>query len=181
VNGFIEHLTSRLGTASNYKAIAYLHTLQSTTATSKPFPVCCVLTSLSLATASNSGDFSASRSQFLSSLTLIQNCLPAVPSTELGRHLFSASLAELNCTQHCQTKVKIKVTLRRTVSRPVCLGIKHPSGVYFCQTVAGLLMWDALSDERTGLSFARVTVSSNKSVVSTYSLHFTLRTSMDPH
>jgi hypothetical protein len=24
---------------------------------------------------------------------------------------------------------------------------------YYCQTVAGLLMWDALSDERTGLSF----------------------------
>jgi hypothetical protein len=25
--------------------------------------------------------------------------------------------------------------------------------LYFCQTVAGLLMWGALSDERTGLSF----------------------------
>jgi hypothetical protein len=24
---------------------------------------------------------------------------------------------------------------------------------YYCQTVAGLLMWSALSDERTGLSF----------------------------
>jgi hypothetical protein len=24
---------------------------------------------------------------------------------------------------------------------------------YYCQTVAGLLMWDVLSDERTGLSF----------------------------
>jgi hypothetical protein len=24
---------------------------------------------------------------------------------------------------------------------------------YYCHTVAGLLMWDALSDERTGLSF----------------------------
>jgi hypothetical protein len=35
--------------------------------------------------------------------------------------------------------------LRPTVSRPVYLGMKH--------TVAGLLMWGALSDERTGLSF----------------------------
>jgi hypothetical protein len=47
--------------------------------------------------------------------------------------------------------------LRPPVSRPVSLGIKHPSGAYdqifYCQTVAGLLMWDALSDERTGLSF----------------------------
>jgi hypothetical protein len=45
--------------------------------------------------------------------------------------------------------------------------------LYYCQTVAGLLMWGALSDERTGLSFARYTVSSNKSVVSVYNLHFT--------
>jgi hypothetical protein len=37
---------------------------------------------------------------------------------------------------------------------------------YYSQTVAGLFMWGALSDERTGLSFARVAVNSNKSVVS---------------
>jgi hypothetical protein len=36
---------------------------------------------------------------------------------------------------------------------------------YFCQTVAGLLTWGALSDDRRGLSFARVTVSSNKPFV----------------
>jgi hypothetical protein len=41
---------------------------------------------------------------------------------------------------------------------PVYLGIKHPSEAYdqiffFCQTVAGLLIWGALSDEKTGLSF----------------------------
>jgi hypothetical protein len=34
-------------------------------------------------------------------------------------------------------------------------------------------MWSVLSDERTGLSFARVTVSSNESVVSVYNLQFT--------
>jgi hypothetical protein len=38
--------------------------------------------------------------------------------------------------------------------------------LYYCMTFAGLLKWGALSDERTGLSFARVTISSNKSVVS---------------
>jgi hypothetical protein len=44
---------------------------------------------------------------------------------------------------------------------------------YYCQAFAGLLMWNALSDERTGLSFARITVSSNKPVVSMYNLHVT--------
>jgi hypothetical protein len=34
-------------------------------------------------------------------------------------------------------------------------------------------MWGALSEERTGLLFARVTVSNNKSVVSMYNLYFT--------
>jgi hypothetical protein len=45
--------------------------------------------------------------------------------------------------------------------------------LYYCQIVAALLMCGALSDERTGPSFARVKVSSNKSVVSMCNLHFT--------
>jgi hypothetical protein len=35
-------------------------------------------------------------------------------------------------------------------------------------------MWDALSDERTVLSFSRDTISSNTSVVSMYNLHYML-------
>jgi hypothetical protein len=42
-------------------------------------------------------------------------------------------------------------------------------------------MWGALSDERTGLSFATVTVSSNKSVVSMYNLHFTCKYMQHTH
>jgi hypothetical protein len=56
--------------------------------------------------------------------------------------------------------------LRPTVSRPVCLGLSTHLGLtarffYYCQTIAGLLMWGALSDERTGLSFTM------------YNVHFT--------
>jgi hypothetical protein len=53
--------------------------------------------------------------------------------------------------------LSLSLMLRPTVSRPVCLAIKHPSKAYdhifISQIVAGLLMCDALSDERTRLSF----------------------------
>jgi hypothetical protein len=53
-------------------------------------------------------------------------------------------------------KDKAKIISRPTVSRPVYLGVKHSSGTprpyfYYSQIVAVLLMWGALSDEKTGL------------------------------
>jgi hypothetical protein len=69
-------------------------------------------------------------------------------------------------------KVKVKVMLRPTSwNKAPIWGLRPDLCCY--QRVAGLLMWDALSDESTGLSFARVTVSSNKSVVNIYNLHST--------
>jgi hypothetical protein len=69
VNGFVDHLYTPLGITSSYNATANLHNSQITTAPAKPFPACCVFISRFLATASNSGDYSASRSQVLSSQT----------------------------------------------------------------------------------------------------------------
>jgi hypothetical protein len=63
MKGFADHLYTPLGTASHYSAIRNFHTSQITRVHTKPFPACCVLTSLSLVTAPNSGDFSASRAQ----------------------------------------------------------------------------------------------------------------------
>jgi hypothetical protein len=53
----------------------------------------------------------------------------------------------------------LSLILRPTVSRPDCLEKKKAPiwglrpDFYYCQTVAGLLIWGALFDERTGLSF----------------------------
>jgi hypothetical protein len=71
------------------------------------FPACCVFTSSSLTTASNSGDSSASRAQVLPSPTLVRNNLPDIPSTELERHLSSSSLPERNCTRHSLAKPQL--------------------------------------------------------------------------
>jgi hypothetical protein len=57
---FIDHLHRRIVSKRNYSATANLHALQVTTAPVKSFPVCCVFSSLSLVTASNSGDSSTS-------------------------------------------------------------------------------------------------------------------------
>jgi hypothetical protein len=61
---------------------------------------------------------------------------------------------------HNWTKLGLSLMLLSTVSRPVCLGIKHASWAYdqnfitvTVKTVAGLLMWGALSGDRKGLSF----------------------------
>jgi hypothetical protein len=55
-------------------------------------------------------------------------------------------------------ELSLSLMLRPTVSRPVCLGVKHPSGAYdqifiTCVTVTVLFLWGTLSDERSDLSF----------------------------
>jgi hypothetical protein len=112
-------------TASNYSALADLsHTLQFTT-TCNAFSVCCIFTDCRLVTASNAADPSAS--------------------------VFTSLLAG-----ECR---KVKVMLRPTVSQPASLSWCQARiwglglDFYYCQTIAGLLMWSAVSDERKHLSF----------------------------
>jgi hypothetical protein len=50
------------------------------------------------------------------------------------------------------------VTLIPTVSRPVCFDVRPPHlgpkpDFYYYQRDGGLLMWGALSDDKTGVSF----------------------------
>jgi hypothetical protein len=84
VNGFTDYLYARLGNISNYSATAHLHNSQITTAPAKPLPAFGILTSRSLATASNSGDSSVSRAQVLSSKPPVQNSTELITRTVLA-------------------------------------------------------------------------------------------------
>jgi hypothetical protein len=81
VNRFIDHLYTWLGYTSNSSTTANIHNSQITTALAKHFPTCYIFTSRSLATASNSGDSSASHPQILSSLPPMQNSTQVIAPT----------------------------------------------------------------------------------------------------
>jgi hypothetical protein len=80
-------MTTQLGTTNDYSATANPHTLQITAMPTKSFPVCYVFINHSLATASNSGDSSAS---------VLTSLLSGKYSTTVLCHPCSASFAELN-------------------------------------------------------------------------------------
>jgi hypothetical protein len=115
-------------TISNYSLIPNSHTLQFTNARLKPFQ------------------------SSISSPTSVWQRFPTsyLPQLPCSRPYWPATVSQI-------TKLSLSLTLRPTVSRTVCFGIKHPSGAYgqifiTVKQLQVLVIWGALSDKRTGLS-----------------------------
>jgi hypothetical protein len=76
--------------------------------------------------------------------------------------VFEPATTELLRTEFKPLKSKSKLYYEQRFSRPICLGMKHPSGAYdqifipVRQLQACCCGARSLSDERTGLSFARL-------------------------
>jgi hypothetical protein len=131
--GFTEHFTTRLGTTSNYSAIANLHTSQITTPHNTSFPAC-VCSRRSLVTAFNSGDSSPSE---LDSSLKGSSC-PTLFSTVLFLHSlpyrtdFVAPTAFLIISRHGQRR-QHRPFIMLTVSAGMCLPSRSlAAAVYYC-------------------------------------------------
>jgi hypothetical protein len=93
---------------------------------------------------------------------LLYNCFWALPEQSLLRR----SPAKLTAISYCLiwdsanlVRVRVRVTLQLTVSQSVCLGVEPNLGLLtreiFFFKVTARLFGDALSDDRSGLSFSQ--------------------------
>jgi hypothetical protein len=99
------------------------------------FSAFCILTSRFLTTAPNSEDSSSFRSQVPLSQRPMQNCCHFPPDNcqlfpRLNWIAISSKPLLQSSAAHRTSKLSLSPILRPTVSRPVCLGIKHPSAAY---------------------------------------------------
>jgi hypothetical protein len=163
---FIGHLCTPLGTTSNYSAVANLHTLKITAAPIKTLRACRVFNSCTLSAASNTGDTSSSRAHTVTLRRISRNwtlvdltiapsllslpcraLLICQPSTELTSWIDSKGSCDKSQSYITTDGHSASLSWNKA---PVW-GLQPD--LYYCETVAGLFVWGALSDERTGLSF----------------------------
>jgi hypothetical protein len=162
VNGFIQFL--QLINTSNDYAVTVPHTSQITIGHTRPSQPVTVFTSRCLVVA-----FDGELYPF--------SVFPDRPWSQLTHSHSDWTPAVLQLTHSLTNKlftaltVKVKVTLRLTASQSVSQSVMVWShiwgswpGISYCLTVTVLSLWGALSDERTGPSFVRVIVCSNKSL-----------------
>jgi hypothetical protein len=128
VSGFIEHL--QIVTTRNYSSIANSHTLQFITAHTK------------------------SSQSAVSSPVVAWWQITTMSSASVLTFLSAGDCPITNTLSKSKSKLRYD---RWSVGQSVLVCQAPIWGLwpdfYYCQTVAGLLMWGALSDERTGLSF----------------------------
>jgi hypothetical protein len=132
-----------------YSVVVDLHSLQFTVAHALGFPVS---TSRLPAKDTNIETITSNHYEvFLSSISL--------HSVQICTQYSQVALHSHPCTRNCSTlldppltEVKVKVTLRLTVSQSMCL-CGSCTHIYYCLKITVVLLWGALHDERTSLSF----------------------------
>jgi hypothetical protein len=92
-------------------------------------------------------DFHTTNHSTLTVTPELRNC------HSLTNYFTSLYFTQLSSSETSElSRIKVKVTLRLTVSQSVSLGVE-PQHIYYFLTVTVLFLWGALSDERAGLSF----------------------------
>jgi hypothetical protein len=140
----LTHLYTPLGSTSNYGATGNLHTLQITAAPAMHFPA---FQSLRVVTWQRIHIIlTVARAHMMSPLHSLISLQSS--STAISRDSFNSDSAESESESYVTTDGQ---PASQSGNLSTLWGLRTDR--YYCLTVAGLLMWDALSDERTGLSF----------------------------
>jgi hypothetical protein len=158
----LPHFYTLFGTKSNYSAIADLHTLPAyaslfQVAVFPPVVVWQRILTVEILQLLCSRHYSPTANATTAPSVLSLPCrarLNCQPSIEIS-HSPTNYFSSLHSTELVKVKVKVKVMLRTMVSRPVCLGIKHPFEAYD-QIVITVWRWQAFCCGALSLTRGRV-------------------------